>query len=88
MTLRSIKNSVWVTETVIHELCIIKVLNFQFFYYKIICRLNPANGTWFLVQTNYDSYEQDPPFFDNRLKPAKKCLTEMTQAVSKSSKLI
>lgn len=42
--------------------------------------LNPSNGTWFLAQTNYDSFKQNPPFFDNRLKPAKKCINELTQA--------
>ncbi|KAK7789990.1 hypothetical protein R5R35_009202 [Gryllus longicercus] len=30
-------------------------------------------GSWFLVQTNYDHWEQ-PPFYDNRRMPAQTCL--------------
>ncbi|XP_063873355.1 LOW QUALITY PROTEIN: acid ceramidase-like [Scylla paramamosain] len=32
------------------------------------------NGSWFLVQTNYDHWKT-PPFFDDRRSPANHCLT-------------
>ncbi|XP_071787477.1 acid ceramidase-like [Asterias amurensis] len=40
--------------------------------------LDPKNGKWFLVQTNYDPIEK-PPFFDDRRTPATKCMTNTTQ---------
>ncbi|XP_072171207.1 acid ceramidase-like [Diadema setosum] len=40
--------------------------------------MNPSNGTWYLVETNYDNWES-PPFFDDRRTPATKCMDKMTQ---------
>jgi acid ceramidase len=40
--------------------------------------LDPKNGKWFLVQTNYDPTEK-PVFFDDRRTPATKCMTNTTQ---------
>ncbi|XP_019381811.1 PREDICTED: acid ceramidase [Gavialis gangeticus] len=40
--------------------------------------LDIKQGTWFLVETNYDRWK--PPFFlDNRRDPAKKCLNQIKQ---------
>lgn len=33
-------------------------------------------STWFLVETNYDHWNQ-PPFFDDRRRPAIHCLDQM-----------
>ena len=56
-----------------------KIIN-AYWYQMLPPRLNPSNGTWFLVETNYDNW-QDPPFFDDRRTPATKCMNKMTQAV-------
>ena len=54
--------------------------NQSFFFYLAPYRLDPKNGKWFLVQTNYDPIEK-PPFFDDRRTPATKCMTNTTQKV-------
>nr|XP_054756069.1 acid ceramidase-like [Lytechinus pictus] len=41
--------------------------------------LDPAHGTWYLVETNYDNWK-NPPFFDDRRAPATKCMNTMSQA--------
>ncbi|XP_022106266.1 acid ceramidase-like isoform X2 [Acanthaster planci] len=40
--------------------------------------LDPKNGKWFLVQTNYDPTDK-PPFYDDRRTSALKCMTNTTQ---------
>lgn len=42
------------------------------------------SDSWFLVQTNYDHWE-NPPFFDNRRAPAQKCLHNYGQKNVNSS---
>ncbi|XP_035682893.1 acid ceramidase-like [Branchiostoma floridae] len=44
-----------------------------------IKRLDPANGRWFLLQTNYDNWE-NPPFIDDRRTPGDNCMANMTTA--------
>ncbi|CAK8686196.1 unnamed protein product [Clavelina lepadiformis] len=43
-----------------------------------VLKLNVTAGDWYVVETNYDNWS-NPPFFDNRRKPAKKCLDETGQ---------
>ncbi|XP_072040856.1 acid ceramidase-like [Amphiura filiformis] len=38
--------------------------------------LNPKNGTWFLLETNYDPWTS-PPFFDDRRTPGTKCMNKL-----------
>ncbi|CAH1277543.1 ASAH1 [Branchiostoma lanceolatum] len=44
-----------------------------------IKRLDPANGKWFLLQTNYDNWKK-PPFFDDRRTPGDKCMAKMSRS--------
>jgi len=41
-----------------------------------VWRLDPANGRWFEVETNYDHWEQ-PPWFDNRIDPANNAMNAL-----------
>ena len=43
-----------------------------------IWKLNPANGTWYILETNYDHW-QAPLFIDDRRTPANKCMKQMDQ---------
>lgn len=43
--------------------------------------LDIKQGTWFLVETNYDRWKP-PLFLDNRRDPAKKCLNQTKQEVT------
>ena len=38
------------------------------------------NGSWYLVETNYDHWKK-PFFLDDRRTPAKNCLNKVTQKV-------
>ncbi|XP_060564846.1 N-acylethanolamine-hydrolyzing acid amidase-like [Ruditapes philippinarum] len=44
-----------------------------------VWRLDPANGRWFLVETNYDHWTPPPPN-DNRRDPAIKAISSLGQA--------
>ena len=46
---------------------------------KDLWRLDPDNGRWYLVETNYDHW-QPPPTSDNRRDPAIKAMDETTHA--------
>ncbi|CAH1276126.1 ASAH1 [Branchiostoma lanceolatum] len=46
-----------------------------------IKRLDPANGKWFLLQTNYDNWKK-PPFFDDRRTPGDKCMAKMSRSLT------
>ncbi|TEA25730.1 hypothetical protein DBR06_SOUSAS1210006, partial [Sousa chinensis] len=43
-----------------------------------IYELDPKQGIWYVVQTNYDRWK-NPFFLDNRRTPAKMCLNQTTQ---------
>jgi acid ceramidase len=43
-----------------------------------IWNLNPSNGTWFILETNYDHWKA-PLVIDNRRGPANKCMEKMGQ---------
>jgi hypothetical protein len=43
-----------------------------------VWRLDASAGTWFLAQTNYDHWE-NPPWFDDRVKPAYAAMNAMGQ---------
>ena len=40
--------------------------------------IDVAKGVWYLLQTNYDNWEE-PPFYDDRRTPGKICMKEMGQ---------
>lgn len=40
--------------------------------------LKPANGTWYVLETNYDPWKE-PLFFDDRRNPGKHCMNKMGQ---------
>ncbi|XP_078594261.1 N-acylethanolamine-hydrolyzing acid amidase-like [Branchiostoma floridae x Branchiostoma japonicum] len=44
-----------------------------------IWKLNPTEGRWFVLQTNYDRWEE-PPTDDNRRTPATKAMEKFGQA--------
>lgn len=43
-----------------------------------VTELDIPNGKWFLLQTNYEPWEQ-PPFYDDRRTPGQKCVKEWGQ---------
>lgn len=43
-----------------------------------VYELDPKNGRWYAVQTNYDRWK-NTLFLDDRRTPAKKCLNDTTQ---------
>ena len=44
-------------------------------------RIEVKLGRWYVLETNYDHWE-DPLFLDDRRTPAMKCMNQTTQAVS------
>jgi len=52
-----------------------------------IWRLNATGGEWFLVETNYDHWEE-PPWFDDRVHPAYKAMNSMGRSTMTLSGLL
>jgi acid ceramidase len=58
--------------------CVITRSRSKFDIWNIGEKHEYQNGSWYLVQTNYDHWEK-PPFFDDRRSPAIQCMDEFGQ---------
>ena len=52
-----------------------------------IWNIDPAQGQWYILETNYDHWEK-PFFIDDRRTPANNCMKKLTQKVCINGKRV